>query len=199
VREYYQPYNPARVHIHYINDTMMQFRQVATDPEDRRVNINSNPDEMYARQYALVVVRWTTLRGSAPVLVKDKSSPTGNRRTTAERETKGQAADLQELRDLHDANIEVTAKQTAGQTALGYNPKLVYLIKISEPTILKVAQEVAKNVQLQSQMVHAEMTSTVIHEIGHAIGISHHGIVDRGVRHCALRYPTKAEVNNPVS
>ncbi|HOQ24181.1 MAG: hypothetical protein ACOX8T_04215 [Bacillota bacterium] len=60
VKEWYEPYNPAQLKLHYIDEKMMKYNGVAKDPTNRWVNFNSSEKLWYARQYALNVALWTT-------------------------------------------------------------------------------------------------------------------------------------------
>lgn len=191
VKQYYEPYNPAKLNLHYIDPTMMKFNGSAKDPENRWVNCNSSHDTWYARQYALYVVRWTTMSDGAMIA--------------------GEGSGLDTVMALQD---QINGTNTAaGLDSFTQPLKNFYMVKISPSSEEKAVRGI-KDPNVRQAVFNADFTSTVIHEIGHAIGIRHHHSgapgadpdtpADQrptdeqgGVFDCSIRYRTPAEYQHP--
>jgi hypothetical protein len=172
VKQYYEPHNPAKLELHYIDPTMMKFSGEARNPENRWVNCNSIKYR-YARQYAMFVKRWTTMEGG----------------------TAGEANWITGTDELNDIDPYKGFEQPL---------KSIYIIKISQPVIERSLMGI-KDPDLRQRTFQLLMTSTVIHEIGHGLGIKHHSegktetdqSVIVGVFDCAMRYNTPEEYAHP--
>ena len=180
VKQFYQPYNPAQLELHYIDTEMMRYSGNKDDPENRWVNYNSDTEHWYARQYALVVKRGKLNGNDAGAAYFSGSS----------------FPDNQSL-------------------------KHCYMIEIIQERFDELFAGLNRP-DMASEWGRIEMTITLIHEIGHALGIQHHtqnGLEEEnisdddngeyaghsenwdhkstGVLNCAMRYHNSAEMANP--
>jgi hypothetical protein len=165
VKTYYEPYNPAKLALHYIDPTMMKFSGEARNPENRWVNLNTPSERQYAKQYAIFVKRWAVM------------GDTGGEISHA----------TDQLNELD-------------QYAWTKNPlKSIYLLKISPGTIEMAVRKI-EDPNVRQKAYQLLLTSTVIHEFGHYLGIRHHAEdegASSGVFDCAMRYNTKDEYAHP--
>lgn len=189
VKEYYEPHNPAKLALHYVNPTMMQYTGEAKNPSNRRVNFNSGTYQ-YAKQYALNVRKWTSAKDGVYGLAED---------THAVSEAAGKEGEVAKFIQWSDEISGYDYYRTLEQPL-----KDIYLVKISPSEIERFVRLMvgSQNQVLRQQVFTKIITSTVIHEVGHAIGIRHHANDDvkglhLGVIDCAMRYTTDDELRNP--
>lgn len=179
--KYYEPYNPAKLTLHYIDPTMMKFGGVARDPNNRWVNTNSNEDQFYARQYALFVKEWVAGRGDAGVAKStDQDDP------------------------LFGKPAKKGPPSAVPYADWGQGLKDCYIVRIN-PLAVKMSVEKITDPSLREYQYNMAFESTVIHEIGHALGIHHHAppgkeetddSVWQGAKDCAMRLTSTAEYKN---
>jgi hypothetical protein len=179
VKKWYEPYNPAKLTLHYIDPSMMKFSGVAKDPENRWVNCNSSEDKWYARQYAMFVKEWSVM--------EDKTDGT----------IVGEAS----WHTLEDNLNGITNDYAGFEQPL----KKIYIIKIASAAIEKLIKTGVRDPNVQQDAYNKMMTTAVIHEIGHGLGIHHHAdgahetdeSVYGGVFACVMRYNTEMENKSP--
>lgn len=170
VKQWYEPYNPAKLVLHFIDPTMMKFNGNAQDPENRRVNGNSSEDQMYARQYAMFVKQWATMSDGVV----------------------GEASDTV----LADLLNNISDQGDAFDQPL----KKFYVVKVAPGTLEKRLAGIS-DLAVKQDIYTKVMATTVIHEMGHAMGIRHHreggqetdASISGGVFDCAMRYNIEAE------
>jgi len=180
-KQYYEPFNPAQLNLHYIDETMMVFSGEARNPENRWVNFNSSAETMYARQYALYIRQWTTMSGSKVGEAASNAKAPGFKL--------GEAASVINVLSFLD---ELNGTDYAADAEYFREPlKSCYLIKVAPGGVEKSVAKLTGS--LAQSIFQADMTQAVIHEVGHCIGIHHHEIVDGGVLQCAMRYRTDEE------
>jgi len=167
--------NPAKLNIHYLNPELMKFNGVARDPENRWVNFNSSdPDKMYAKQYALYVVNWPNLDNQGV----GEANPYV-------------LTDLENGYASTDASWHEKLKQPL---------KSIYIVKVCPSTV----ERWTRGVPDRDRVYQIILKSTVIHEVGHALGIRHHHdrgnetpeAVSSGYFDCAMRYNTDDELKH---
>jgi hypothetical protein len=182
VKQYYEPHTPARLNLHYITPETMRFNGEAMNPRNRVVNTNTPRAQRYADQFGLYIVRWTAILDNSSV-------------------TLGEASDI----------TQVDAKQAAFRQEMGLdaNPRNfrdgdAFLLKNSY--VVKVAATYVEKSYGPKSALRA-LTKTIIHEVGHAIGIHHHQDANggeseestcSGVSECAMRYEALDEKNHRV-
>lgn len=188
----YEKENPSKLVWHYVDASMFRYLHDATedmkalDPNHRWVNTNSDETNktgtFYARQYCVVILNhWVDEKGG------------------------GDAQDYNALRFV-EKKSQISGLETPQKAAM----KDVYRVCVSVKLLTAVSihnygEENAKIV------IPAQVKTTVIHEVGHAIGIRHHRPVDQrnadgtgdeddsvnsGVPHCAMHYPDAKEVHD---
>ena len=189
VKEYYEPHNPAKLELHYVNPTMMQYTGEAKNPSNRWVNFNSGTYR-YAKQYALNVRKWTSVKDGV------LGSAEG---TYAVSEAAGKEGEVAKFIQWSDELSGYDFYHTLEQPL-----KNIYIVKISPSEIERFVRMIVgnQNQALRQQVFTKMMISTVIHEAGHAIGIRHHANDDPdglslGVIDCAMRYTIDDELRNP--
>lgn len=212
IKKYYMPLNPAKLEWHFFDKRLMRFSGVAEDHENRWFNYNSPDDLQYAPQYAMYATTDSTLK--EPLLDAHGSvrrDAQGNPRTkpyaggTDFVPSSGGYVWVP-LRDAFECRINLEAPKY-GFDGLAQDPPY-----LGNPALLAVLEQDKVNFA----------TSTVIHEIGHYLGIHHHFPVGAtvpaqhsgspwpetavgdswGVRFCTMRYdndpwdgdPTRAGV-----
>lgn len=188
----YYKKNPARLVWHYVDQTMFRYvegsdQEQMNDPNHRWVNTNSDESHasgaFHARQYLVhVLERWIDESGA------------------------GEATFFDQLRsDLH-------LKAIPGFEPFAVEPlKNVLHCLISEKLIIDAysSYDGADLAGKGKPIYLAVMETTVCHEVGHAIGISHHRVEGQrkpsgkgeqismdGVEDCAMRYTTKEQDRN---
>lgn len=183
-RQYYAPYNAAELNWHVIGKDMMKFSGDARDPKNRWVNFNTSKKFFYARQYAIFVKNWSSSVGSLA----------------------GEVRTLDDLyRFLDEINQTNTPHNDICSNWLAQPLKCVYMVKVYTLALRIYAE---KNNPAQKDVLYNDLlTTTVIHEIGHAIGIHHHwnlrtGKPDEkslssGVLSCAMRYDRAEDIFHP--
>lgn len=187
IKTYYEPSNAqaAGLELHYIDPSLMCYDAAreasglkgAAGPEHRWLNFHSLPDQRYARQYAIVALIDNAL--SEP----DPDHPGQMRCYEGGAESYGVPdAYAQPLKRFAELRVNVTCLRQ-------------HIVSLARQVGLTLTPTV-------EQQLHANnLTSAVIHELGHHIGIPHHrprpgtaypansSSWDWGVWGCAMRYP----------
>ncbi|WP_430815652.1 hypothetical protein [Carboxylicivirga sp. RSCT41] len=100
---------------------------------------------------------------------------------------------------------ESPMKKSCGHDYPGNAPlKCIYMVKITQQGILNALSEISD--QARKQRLFSELlTTTVIHEVGHGLGLKHHynnigtgepdsDFRELGVKDCAIRYESATEI-----
>jgi len=102
---------------------------------------------------------------------------------------------------------ESPRKESCGGEYPGEYPlRCIYMIKVQEQGILNALGSMSNSSE-KNRLFGEILTTTVIHEVGHGLGIKHHynnigtdeadkDFVDLGVLDCAMRYETDTEVEH---
>ena len=176
---YYASYNPSDLCWHYIDKDEMIFNSRGKDPENRWTNFNKVEEHFYARQYALILEK-------KPGLLPD-----------------GEVGHALSYVRLADYDTKEAIDDGMPVTTHGFDQAvkntIVVDVYVEEVTWLASHQRTGQ----QKQNYYNDIVAgTVIHEIGHAIGITHHlrpdGSTDSvsltlGVTDCSMRYESKDE------
>lgn len=105
--------------------------------------------------------------------------------------------DIGEATNMDNVDYEIALKQPL---------KYIYVVKIS-PEVAEMKTEALNDQELRNEIYDKVVRCSVIHEIGHGMGIPHHRLFDKedraervsGVVDCAMRYNTWDEYNHPES
>lgn len=182
-KRYYEPLNPADLNWHYITTQEMVFTQKGGDPNNRWVNSNSAHPYFYARQYAIYVRDGLTSGGTIAGSSWNRPDP------GILKSYKGLSEDEETIIKCYLKNDEP------------FSPKSMYSCEIYTKTL----EDYTKGIGVFTfapaappcgfqQFYDIQMRITVLHEVGHCIGIYHHSPSDcEGVRDCIMRYGTKDE------
>jgi len=197
---YYSPYNPSKLCWHYIDRDEMIFNARGTDPENRWVNFNKVSEHFYANQYALIM--------------EDKPNETGGDNTigltvdVADVKAAGSNGDPVPFPALVNfcASIHEFLFGTLQKTSVGFEQpvKNTVIIDVYSGRILRISKYFKSD--KQQGIFTLLITGTVNHEIGHAIGITHHRsaasgaetpqTMEEGVTDCCMRYLSATELNH---
>ncbi|MBS1946982.1 MAG: hypothetical protein JST47_04370 [Bacteroidetes bacterium] len=178
-KQYYEPYNPSDLCWHYINKDEMIYTASSKDPENRWTNFNKT-DHFYAKQYALIFAD-----------MKSQSASIDCTHITV-----GQQIDYDKVTDYETGNeINKEGEESAG----GYYDQAVKHTSIIYIYSGDMNYCLAKNFKPdQAQNIYQEsVLGTTIHEIGHALGITHHHPkADIGFLGCSMRYDAPDETSH---
>jgi len=200
---YYAAENPAQLNWHIIKPEQMVFTNEGFDPANRWVNFHKT-DYHFGRQYAMHLVKRDQAPGSNSVVGAGISSP--------EIEMFNNDSEPSMLLGWYIRLAEKLDGTPVNGNACQADPfesplKCFYTIEIYQGTIESLCRRV--NANAQQGIFQKLMQSTVIHEVGHGIGITHHwkrGLANdslvevetmRGVLDCAMRYTSRAENRRP--
>jgi hypothetical protein len=185
LKDYVESYEPYKLNVHYVTPQSMRYTGAARNPKDRVVNTNTPRDLTYAPQYALVVVNWSRMTLGAGQ-VYGEAAYTGSVTAANQRFDQEMNGDYSKVEDPE----------------ILWNPKNFYLVKIS----LDAIKSWAKNANDQQTAYRKYLESTIIHEVGHGLGIGHHADENgnetnidlmTGVMSCAMRYSSPDEDRHP--
>jgi len=202
-KTYYSPENPANLNWHYIQPEQMIFNGQGYDPQNRWVNFHKT-DYHIGKQYAMHLVKRENAPGSNSVVgagIFESEIPLYNDQTEPS-VLMGWYIKLAEDLNGIPKNGNVCLNDPFE------NPlKCFYIIEVYQGTIESMCRQL--NASAQQDIFQKMMASTIIHEIGHGIGISHHwktGLANgslveeetmHGVLDCAMRYTSSAENRRP--
>jgi|GEM_PF-6098597 len=196
-QQYYEADNPADLHWHYVVPNKKQFIYLPLDIKNinhRWVNFNRANPYYYYSQYCIVLQQeeGTSYDNTAA----------GLSWTRSEFDYSG---DKDKFKFQHEGAMEQNT-----------NSPLKKYIKCSiYPAVMEAAYGVIKTKYSEAaynKVMQAQMKTTVIHEVGHCIGIKHHmapeGAINvdslsqtipantDGVLDCAIRYPMDKEAHD---
>ena len=203
-KNHYSKFNPAQLNWHYILENQFNFNRASPmHPEHRWINFNTPGEYFYAKQYGMHLAiqgiegseefNLGIARAGAPNLRDFQNQQDENSSLKNIRKIFGQIFDIME---------SPTFSKMLCAIPLNFDQPLKchYVVAINKPLIDYLClKSVSPNYR---QFVSEKLlTTTVIHEIGHSIGIQHHGN-DRvtntyGVRDCAIRYTSDGEDLHP--
>jgi hypothetical protein len=203
-KNHYSKFNPAQLNWHYILENQFNFNRASPmHPEHRWINFNTPGEYFYAKQYGMHLAiqgiegseefNLGIARAGAPNLKDFQNQQDENSSLKNIRKIFGQIFDIMES--------PMFSKMLCAIPLNFDQPlKCHYVVAINKPLIDYLClKSVSPNYR---QFVSEKLlTTTVIHEIGHSIGIQHHGN-DRvtntyGVRDCAIRYTSDGEDLHP--
>lgn len=195
--QYYAAENPADLNWHYIQPEEMIFTQQGFDPENRWVNFNKT-DYFYAKQYALHLVQ----RGEARI-----NTVAGHAISETYLNNFPDEGAAESLVSAYIRQTEQNGQPATGvschQDAFAQPLRCIYIVEIYQGTIERLCGNLRAD---RRQAVYQKMLqSTILHEVGHGIGICHHRHnnqedeteASRGVLDCAMRYTSEAENARP--
>jgi len=181
IETYYEPFNPAKLALHYIDASEMKDFGPGKElsPDYRWVNFNSDEEIWYARQYAMYVFS-TGLADNDPNAGGATISADQFFRTYFGQNEKGFDATMNPLYCEEEVQISPrTVHKFLTFLQYRFDPTR------NDPDYLNPATAAIID--------REELTSSIIHEFGHAIGIRHHVPKDGGVSDCAMHYWNYAE------
>lgn len=180
IRRYYEPHNKeaANLELHYVTPDLFWFdRSVGSnpaylakpDPDNRRVNVNSDPEHMYARQYAAVVLVDNSVANGKGQPIE---GATGSN-LPGDQTNRGRGVFEQPLKFI--GSMRINLREAEGRIA-----KYESSDRMKGHTLSPEQHKAAvKN------FVHG----LVVHEFGHQIGIHHHF-----TEHAKVKYNEKGEI-----
>ena len=183
---YYSSANPARLNWHYVDPTLMVFKSNALDPEHRWVNYNTSKTYFDRQQYAVHLM-----------------SAAGKLSGTDMGINRNLAKILQFQDKLNNSN---TLEGSVCNVMPPPHPlRCIYLVNIYPGVVLSAVSKY--NPAEKDRLFQSIMTSTTIHEIGHALGVQHHYNMETkketdespytGVLTCAMRYENLNDFLHP--
>ncbi len=220
-QKYYEPYNPSKLFWHYVSDEKKQFvnkEPDIIDPMHRLVNFNKVAEYTYDDQFCLALYKEPGLSydGKAAGITFTRSEYATSLvgivcDEGVEKVKNNDKLTPDEKRKASDKLINDYNAQREKNIAK-YNPKdgdspLKIFIKVSIfPKKIELTYAHRSNPQAIFEGV---LHTTVIHEVGHNIGIAHHkapegaihanGVTQKepafsdGVLDCSMRYPNVIE------
>jgi hypothetical protein len=182
-KTYYEPYNPSGLCWHYIDKTEMIFNADGKDPQNRWTNFNKVPDHFYANQYALIM--------------DDKPAEQGGGLL-------GEQLNYNKVKTYNGPD-DGYLYHTEQETGFGFDQpiKNTIIIDVYTGEIRKQAGYFKSDKQQGTYLLL--ITGVINHEIGHALGITHHRLAGGeendsskviGVTNCSMRYMSNTETKN---
>jgi hypothetical protein len=199
-KTYYEPYNPADLCWHYIDKDEMIFTASGDDPQNRWTNFNKVGDHFYANQYALILDDKPAESGDATLgLQLDVNN-------VKDYESSKDPDALQKLRSLLLAyliKLHDQSTSSAPETSVGFDQPIKHTL-IIDVYSGKITQQ-AKYFESDKQqgVYNILITGVINHEMGHALGITHHRFANGdetdssriiGVTGCCMRYLSPTEM-----
>lgn len=202
-QQYYCPNNPAELNWHYVSPRNLSFTRSASDPNNRWVNLNQCP-YFYAKQYAIFIRKVQGVQPGNIPSIYGLAYPfdvqvlknLGYSNSDIERELNMRMDTmLGKLMIWQDKKVEELGFNTDGGSP---NPMKDFHVVEIYPQLVERAV-MSANPNIRQVLFKLFMQGLVQHEIGHHIGIYHHGGDGRqkvlGVLDCVMRYGTGAEKN----
>ena len=179
-KTYYEPYNPSDLCWHYIDKTEMIFTASSKDPQNRWTNFNKVPDHFYANQYALIF---------ADIQAQSASLNCNSL-------TIGEQIDYDKVTDYQTGSETGTPGEESPGGYFDQAVKHTSIIYIYSGNITYCLKNNFKPDEAQ-RIYQESLIGTTIHEIGHALGITHHHpSPDIGVLNCSMRYASQTETSH---
>jgi hypothetical protein len=175
-KQYYLPFNPAKVTWHLLKIGMFVYNGLGTDPDDRWLNSNTpdQPDLRYARQYTMV-----TRSGCVP----DSYNPID----PADKGAAGRSMNAQEA-GWDRGSQAVVPDRTDGQACHASWFAEACIARMG-PYIRRKGQAAHATTAQIEKSVFAQNAVLVMHEVGHLLSISHHAPDNTGgSQQCSMVY-----------
>ncbi len=182
-KRYYSPYNPSNLCWHYIEKDEMIFNASGKDPQNRWVNFNKVPDHFYANQYALIMADKPAEQGGGVL---------------------GEQLNYNKVKN-YDYPGDGYLYNTEQETGFGFEQPVKNTVIIDVYTGEIARQAKFFNTDQQQGAYDIMITGVINHEIGHALGITHHRLESGeendsskviGVTGCSMRYLSPAEMSH---
>jgi len=203
-RNHYAMHNPAQLNWHYILENQFNFiRTTPMHPEHRWINFNTPEEFFYAKQYVMHVAIQGIEGGEELNLGIARTA------TPSLQEFKQQQDENSSLKHIRKMMAMIFDKMESPMFSkmlcaipLNFDQPLKchYVVAVNKPLIDYLCMKSIPSAYRQF-VSEKLLTTTVIHEIGHSLGIQHHGednvTNSYGVRDCAIRYTSNDEDIHP--
>jgi hypothetical protein len=202
-RTWYAPVNPSDLAWHYVDRDEMIFTARSKDPENRWMNFNQTP-YFYAKQYALIVVDKPAEVGGGVLgeaLYRDRIAAVPSNEHDIVDDLTAQAVNY-----LNQLNDYLNPKPPVASFGFEQPIKNTNLIDIYTGEITRQTRKFPP--AKQQGAYQTIMQSNMLHEMGHAIGITHHRLPSGaetdesrviGVIGCVMRYLSPTEGGRQIA